>query len=80
MATVVVMAAPFAFRARGMKLPRTVITRHIMGRPIGAPNDAERQTQVLRAALNLLETAAGNGAVVELPESYRTAPRQRNRM
>lgn len=72
--TVTVMAGAFGFRAQGMKLPRTVITRHIGGRPIGAPGDVERQREVVRAALTLLETATANSAVVELPDPYRTAP------
>ena len=72
--TVVVMTGAFGFRAHGMKLPRTAITRHIGGRPTGAPGDVERQRQVVRAALGLLETATANGTVLELPEPYRTAP------
>ena len=55
------MAGAFGFRARGMKLPRTVIARHIMGRPIGAPGGAVRQRQVVRAAMRLLETATAGG-------------------
>ena len=72
--TVVVISGAFAFRARGMKLPRTVITRHIGGRPIGAPGDVGRQRQVVRAAMRLLGTATANSTVLELPEPYRTAP------
>ena len=69
--TVTVMTRPFGFRAEGMKVPRTVITRHPMGRPLGAPHDAPRQRQVLRAALDLLGSATANPTVVELPELYR---------
>ena len=72
--TVTVMAGAFGFRALGMKLPRSVITRHIGGRPIGAPGDVERQRHVVRKAFALLETATANSTVLELPEPYRTAP------
>lgn len=72
--TVVVMAGAFGFRAQGMSLPRTVITRHIGGRPLGAPGDVERQHLVLRAALDLLGSAVSNGTVRELTEPYRAAP------
>ena len=72
--TVVIMSGALGFRARTMKLPRTVITRHIVGRPLGAPGDLERQRSVLRMALGLLETATENGAILEPSEGYRTAP------
>lgn len=55
-----------------MSLPRTVITQHPMGRPLGAPGDVERQTGVIRAALGLL--SATNQTIREFPEPYRTAP------
>ncbi len=73
-ATVVVMTGAFGFRAEGMKLPRVVITQHIMGRPLGAPGDVERQRAVLEAALGLLNSAEKGGTVLRLPHSYRTAP------
>ena len=69
--TVAVMVGAFGFRARGMHLPRVVITRHPMGRPLGAPFDVARQRQVLAAAFDLLACAEGNPSVVELPEPYR---------
>ncbi len=52
-----------------MVLPRAVITRHPMGRPLGPPGDAARQRAVVTAALELL--AASERSVVELPEPYR---------
>ena len=68
----------FRHRATQMKLPRVVVAQHLMGRPLGAPHDAQRQRYVLRAALDLLESAREGGAIVELPEPYRaggpTAP------
>lgn len=72
--TVTVMVRVFRPRAETMRLPRTLVTRHIMGRPLGAPHDTERQMAVLRAALNLLEGATSGGVIEELPEPYRTAP------
>ena len=68
------MAGAFGFRAKGMSLPRAVITRHIGGRPLGAPGDVERHHLVLRAALDLLASAQGNGSVRKLAEPYRAAP------
>ena len=72
--TVTVMAGAFGFRAQGLKLPRSVITRHPMGRPLGAPFDTERQRQVLRTAFDLLASAESGPAIVELPEPYRPTP------
>lgn len=72
--TVIVMVRAFLPRIAAMKPPRVVVTRHVMGRPLGAPHDVERQGAVLRAALGLLAEARGNGTVLELPEPYRTAP------
>lgn len=72
--TVIVMVEPFWPRVASMRLPRVLLTRHVMGRPLGAPGDAERQRAVLRAALDLLARAPGNGTVETFPEPYRTAP------
>ncbi|MBI3994209.1 MAG: hypothetical protein HY342_13125 [Candidatus Lambdaproteobacteria bacterium] len=71
--TVIVMVRAFLPRVAAMKPPRVVVTRHIMGRPMGAPHDAERQRQVLHAALDLLVSARQNGSILELPEPYRAA-------
>ncbi len=61
-----------AFRhvAEHMALPRTVITRHPMGRPFGAPGDGARHRLVVAAALDLLETADGPRSRVELTEPF----------
>jgi len=63
-----------AFRpiAERMTLARTLITRHPMGRPLGAPGDAERQRAAVLAALDLVDTARVAGTVEELPQRYRT--------
>jgi hypothetical protein len=69
-ATVVVAIRAFRDRLKAMRLPRTVITPHPMGRPLGAPGDAERQRAVIRAALALLESADRAGSLVELGDAY----------
>ena len=71
MATVAVFIRAFRHVAEDMKVPRAVITRHPMGRPLGAPGDVARQRQVVLAALRLLEEAHSGGSIVELPEPYR---------
>jgi len=71
LATVAVFIRAFRHVAETMRIPRAVITRHPMGRPLGAPGDTARQREVLRAALRLLEEARTGGSIVELPEPYR---------
>ncbi len=61
----------FAHVATEMGIPRTVVTRHPMGRPLGPPDDPATQRRVVRAALELLETATYGGSVIELEEPYR---------
>ncbi len=53
-----------------MKLARVVVTRHPMGRPLGAPGDHARHRRVTMAALELFDTAEAQ-TMVELPEPYR---------
>ena len=74
MATVVIGTAVHRDRTVAMSLPRLLFAPHPMGRPLGAPHDAERQTEVLLAALDLLDTAVENGTVVDLPGGYRPTP------
>ena len=69
--TVVVQIRAFRHVAEEMKLPRTVVTRHPMGRPLGAPGDRRVQRRVVLAALELLATATRAPALIELPEPYR---------
>jgi hypothetical protein len=61
-----------AFRhiAEEMKLSRVVVTRHPMGRPLGAIGDHARHRQVTMAALELFDSAA-EPTLVELPEPFR---------
>ena len=39
--------------------PRALWVPFMLGRPLGAPNDPEFQTRVLRAALKLLDAPSG---------------------
>jgi hypothetical protein len=71
MATVTLFVRAFRHVAEDMMVPRVVLTRHPMGRPLGAPGDVVRQRQVILAALRLLDEARGGGSIVELPERYR---------
>ncbi len=72
--TVAVYVKAFEKVAREMRLPRVLLTRHPVGRPLGAPGDRERQAAVVRAALELLETAPNGGVVREFGEPYRPGP------
>ena len=69
--TVTVAVRSFAHVATEMGIPRTVVTRHPMGRPLGPPGDVATQRRVVGSALELLETATEGGTVVELEEPYR---------
>lgn len=68
--TVVVGVKAFRDRLAAMRLPRTVITPHPMGRMLGAPGDRETQIKVINAALDLLEHAQGAGEIITLQEKY----------
>jgi hypothetical protein len=69
--TVVIAVRAFENRLRAMTLPRVVLTPHLMGRPLGAPGDSERQRATLRAALDLLERATQAGTIVHMAGTYR---------
>jgi len=72
--TVTIVTKAFQHRAEEMKLPRTLVVPHLMGRPMGAANDVERQNEVLNAALALFGTAMRNGTMEEFPKPYRARP------
>ena len=55
--TVCVYIEAFRPDAELLKPARTLVTPHIMGRPLGLPHRREQQLAVIRAALRLLETA-----------------------
>ena len=69
--TVAVYVRAFRHVAEAMGVPRTIVTRHPMGRTLGAPGDPERQAEVIDAAFDLLESAEEGGALVELEHPYR---------
>ena len=70
-ATTTIMVEAFRHRAEELMIPRTLITRFPMGRPIGAPNDVERHLDVIRWSLDLLDTASEPGTIVTYPHPYR---------
>jgi hypothetical protein len=70
-ATTTIMVEAFRHRAEQMVIPRAVITRFPMGRPLGAPHDADRHADVVRMAFRLLETATAPGTMVSYPHAYR---------
>ena len=67
-ATVVIASGVFRNRLAAMQIPRTVLTRHPMGRPLGRPGDHEEQRRIILEALNLLESAIKGGILVDLPD------------
>lgn len=72
--TVVIALATFAEKLKPMQVPRLLLTPFLMGRPFGAPHDEERQLDVLRMGLDLLETAVSAPTVVHFPHPFRTLP------
>lgn len=72
-ATTTIIVEAFRHRAEQMVIPRAVITRFPMGRPLGAPHDAERHTDVIRMAFDLLTTATEPGTIITYPRPYRTS-------
>ena len=71
MATVAIFIEAFSHYAEGMLLPRTLVTPHPMGRPLGPPGANNRQFEVIEAALQLVETATGPGTLVRIGGQYR---------
>ncbi len=65
-ATVIIAAAMFEPRIKMMSLPRAVMTRELMGRPLGDPGNSARHMEILTAAVDLLETADANGSLVRI--------------
>ena len=71
MATVAVYVEAFSHYAEAMHLPRTLVTPHPMGRPLGPPGDTARQREVLEAALGLIDTADRPGVIERIGGAYR---------
>jgi hypothetical protein len=55
--TVCIYIEAFRPTAQLLKPARTLITPHLMGRPLGLPHHREQQMAVILSALRLLETA-----------------------
>lgn len=71
--TVGVYVSAFGHVPAQMGVARALITSNPMGRPMGAPGDAERHLAVVRHALSLLETPDAQ-RIENFPDSYRTTP------
>ena len=52
-----------------MGLSRALVVEHPLGRQLGAPGDAERQSAVVRAALDLLQS--DDQVIAEFGQPYR---------
>ena len=50
-----------------VKPPRSVFLNFPLGRQCGKPNDVELQTDILKAALDVLANASTPGEIVDLP-------------
>ncbi|MEE8435082.1 MAG: hypothetical protein V3S64_09885 [bacterium] len=57
-------------RVERVMYPRAVIVKFPRGATVGAPEDAALQTQVLRDALDWLESASQPGAFLDLPHRW----------
>ncbi|MDH3301763.1 MAG: hypothetical protein OES24_14790 [Acidimicrobiia bacterium] len=68
--TVSIYVRAFGHIPELMGLSRSLITRHPMGRTLGAPGDGKRQRAVVEAALALLDSSSQT--IVEFDETYRT--------
>ncbi|MDT8436125.1 MAG: hypothetical protein RRA92_05150 [Gemmatimonadota bacterium] len=69
--TVTIVVRAFRHVAERMRVPRALVTPHPMGRPLGAAGDAERQREVVEAALGLFESAEQGGTVQEFSAPFR---------
>jgi hypothetical protein len=59
---------------RAVGVPRLAGISYPLSRPMGAPHDAEGQRAVLRATLELLESASGPDTYIELPFEWPESP------
>jgi len=76
--TVSVYIEAFLPTAHWQSTPRVAVTRFPMGRPLGPPNNSALQTQVIKAALELLNSTTprkpeDQNIMVELPFAWQTA-------
>jgi D-proline reductase (dithiol) PrdB len=61
---------------RAVGVPRLAGISYPMGQPLGRPHDADGQRAVLRATLELLESAPGPDSHVDLPFEWPESPAQ----
>jgi hypothetical protein len=60
--TVSIFVQAFAHVADRMRLPRVVVTPHLVGRTVGPVGDRRGQREVVRASLRLLREAVAGEA------------------
>ena len=53
-----------------VKPPRALFVNHPMGNNFGAAHDVETQTNILRAALGLVETVEEGGTIVDMTTNW----------
>ena len=61
---------------RAVGVPRLAGISYPSGRSLGRPHDADGQRAVLRATLEMLESASGPDSYVELPFEWPESPAQ----
>jgi len=70
-ATVIIAVKAFGEMLSSMSLPRVLLTNHPMGRPVGPPMDRENQTEVVSAALDMLEDTSQGASIRLFDGKYR---------
>lgn len=68
--TVGIYVAAFRHVAEVMALPRTLVTRHPFGRPVGPVGDKARHRAVVTAALDMVGAVDHGGAVATMPGRF----------
>jgi hypothetical protein len=69
-ATVVIAVEAFKETLVTMSLPRVLITRFPMGRPVGFPGNSSQHQRVIKEALNLLAEATESKTILTFDEMY----------
>jgi len=64
--TVAVFVRAFAHVAGRLRVPRVLVTPHLMGRTVGPVDDRGRQREVVEAALRLLVEAQAPATLRDL--------------
>ncbi len=67
--TVIISTAVFLPRLTAQRPARLLLTRSLMGRPLGTPGDRLRQQNVLNAAIDLLTSATAGETIVEFDQA-----------